>query len=188
VFAHKWLENLQQHSFAQLDERHYFREPVSLAVMEFMPWLTSVTYEKVEEFAKAQEWVDGLVTKALEKGSDEQKVAELERTRARELLEEEERKRKLAEEEKASRAKAIQLYIHTDVVPDSPVGPITLKGTSTVAEIEEEILQWLQENSEDPPPPEKLKFLWNGQTLDKANVLYDLGVENLSTITMELID
>ena len=75
-----------------------------------------------------------------------------------------------------------------------------------MAQVEEKIIQWMQENMEEPPAKERLKcahpalacyallspwrwlrrFLWNGKLLDRASILYELGIETLSTIEMEL--
>jgi len=188
VFANQWLVNLQQNAFSDLDEHSYFRDPTELAVAEFMPWLQSYSTDKVEEAAEARVWLDGMLEKTFEKGQDEVTAAIDERARQQAAAEEAERKRLAEEAEAVRRGRSVEIYIHTDVVPESPVGPINLKASSTVGKVEEEIINWLQENADDPPPPEQLRFLWNGQTLDKANILYDLGVETLSTITMELIE
>lgn len=188
VFANRWLVNLQQNAFADLDEHSYFRDPTDLAVAQFMPWLQSYSTDKIEELQEAQGWLDGMLGKTFEKGQDEVKAAHEERARQQAEREEEERQQLAREAEEARKKRVIEIYIHTDVVPNSPVGPIKLKASSTVEQVEEEIISWLQENADDPPAEDKLRFLWNGQTLDKSNILYDLGVETLSTITMELID
>lgn len=95
-------------------------------------------------------------------------------------------------------------------VRNPQVGPIKLIASATVAQVEDKIIAWMQENMEQPPARERLKFLWNGSLLNKqrcgpccqcefavcaahpmslrgvVSVLYELGIESLSTIEMQL--
>lgn len=50
---------------------------------------------------------------------------------------------RLIAEEQARRRRRIALYIHSDVVEKSPVGPIHFTGESTIAEIESKVYQWV---------------------------------------------
>lgn len=188
VFAARWLEGIQEKCMDELDAGNFFASPVALAVREFMPWLEEAVHKKSGEMNAARDCVDGLINGAIETGRQQQLQLLQEKEKERERLEEEARKQAEAEAEAAKRMRVVSLYIHTEVVPNSPVGPISIRGDSTVAQVEEKISEWLRENSDEPPDLARLKFLWNGQTLDKTNILYDVGVENLSTITMVLAD
>lgn len=182
VFAERWLQNLPQTTFSDLDQNGHFRSRQSLSVHEFMPWLVEYTTQKTEEAGQAQSFIDGLLQKSIDAAEAEKVVAE--EKRAEEAAAQ--AKREAEEAERVARNREVQLYIHTDLVPESPVGPLKLRMSSTVQQVEEEILKWLAENSESSPEASRLRFLWNGEELAKESVLYDVGVENLSTITMEL--
>ncbi len=53
---------------------------------------------------------------------------------------------RLIAEEQARRRRRIALYIHSDVVEKSPVGPIQFTGESSVAEVEQKVYQWVSGN------------------------------------------
>jgi hypothetical protein len=187
LFSARYMRDAQRDALAELDEDRYFTDPITLAVREFMPWLTSMVCYKTEKLGAAREAVDGLLHSVLSKNERLNQEAERVRDERRAKEAEEARKREEEAAEQARRSRTVQLYIHTDVVPESPVGPISLRADSTVKDVEGKIVEWLEENADEQPEAGKLRFLWNGQTLDASNVLYDIGIESLSTITMEVI-
>lgn len=185
IFADRYMGPITEVTLGEMDREGYFADPIVLAVRNFMPWLASLTHQRTVEEGKAREAVEELFNGVVRKGRDNQKKAFKARMEKQEKAMEEARKLAAEAEEKAKRNKEVQLYIHTDIIPESPVGPITLKASSTVQQVEDAILKWLQENAEDPPPREKLAFKWaGGDQQDKDKEIYDL---DLSTITMELI-
>lgn len=185
IFADRYMGPITETTMGELDREGYFADPIVLSVRSFMPWLASLTHQRTQEAGSAREAVEELFQGVVRRGKDNQRAAFKARQEKQQKAMEEARKAAAEAEEKAKRNKEVQLYIHTDIIPESPVGPIILKASSTVQQVEDAIVNWLQSNSEDAPPRESLAFKWAGVVQkDKSLVIYDL---DLSTITMEKI-
>lgn len=184
--AQKYLEELQNQRFDGLYHQHYFFDPLRREVEQFLPWLYTKVGDHLSQTRNARNLIADITTHAISKL--EGQASEQHATRRAE----EKRKHQIEttlnayHKEMRKLQTKIQLYIHTNVIDNSPVGPIELTGQSTVGDIENKVLDWLHENVDDPPDASRISFTWNGTVLNNASVLYNLGVENLATIQMEV--
>jgi len=179
---------LQHALIDRLEAEGYITDPARKGAEGFMPWLQKQVEQHLSSAQNSQKVVDELIHGALHKANGEREAADDARRRQQEEEAKRSAARKAAEEEQARRKRKVELFIHTNIVPQSPVGPIQLSANSTVQQVEDKIVEWMNEHMDEPPAREKLKFLWNGAALEPSSVLYDVGIDNLSKIEMLLED
>lgn len=185
LFSKKFLRTLDGGVYDHLSEANFFYDPLRVDVEAFLPWLVDQAKAKLDDIAAARQTVDDMLKRSVDKLEQDKLNAEKERAAVERKAREAEMLRRQQEREKAKRRMIIQLYIHSSLM-DEPVGPIRLSGESTVRDVEVKVFKWLEEHMDEPPEQDKLKFLWNGNKMDDSAILYELGVENLSTIQMSL--
>lgn len=184
--AQAYLKQLENRVIDNLTGRGLFVDPTVMEVQAFFPWLLDNVTKNFAQLDASAQAVDDLVRSAIERVQLLSKEAERRRQEEAARLAAEAEAKRLADEEQRRRTRKLQLFIHTTLVANSPVGPINITANSTVAQVEEKIIEWLQENVDDPPEPSRLKFLWNGQLLNRESILYDIGVDNAATIQMQV--
>jgi len=167
------------------DKWGLFSDPSRVeAETDFLPWLYEQVAEQIKYYRNARLLVDELLVTAhskLETQKQEHIIALAERA-AREAKERAEQEK--AEAELARRTRKVKLMIHTNVVEDSPVGPIVLRADSTAADVEKKVIQWMESHMNEPPETQYIRFLWGGQDVDRTLPLHELGLECLSSIQM----
>lgn len=187
VFSARYLENLQETVFTELQNSNYFYDQIRLNAERFLPYAKNKLEENLENVGNAMSATDSLIKRVITNiHDDKRKVME---ARAKEAAAkkaaEEEAAKKLKEAEE--KAKVLQLFIHADVVSE-PIGPIELTGGSTVLDIKMRIHEWMKENMEAAPSMNSVSFLYNGTPLSDKSILYELGMQALSTIQMIVED
>lgn len=196
-FSRAYLADLSRHAINDLRTAGFFNQHDSVAHQlesTYLPGIATAVDLELTKTAASRSLVSEMLAEGLEARSTEKAAVLAERARVAAARAAEEAAAREAAEELARRQRTIQLFIHTTAVPPeaSPVGPITLTGESTVADIESKVYRWMEDHLPDAgaevPPREYLKFLWNGGELDKASstAVYDLGLTALATLTMEL--
>lgn len=183
VFAAKYLANLQEMVFTELEEANYLSNPTRMNAEEFMPWLTASVEKNVEGVKGGESWMEMVLSKTLRVIQEEQEKVKLARKEAAAaaLAAAEEAERKRLED--IQRMSQMELYIHSETI-DKPVGPIALTGNSTIGSLREKISEWMSENMDEPPAPEAVSFMYDGKIVEDSSVLFDLGLQNLGTIQM----
>eukprot|EP00823_Brevimastigomonas_motovehiculus_P003011 TRINITY_DN180_c0_g1_i1.p1 TRINITY_DN180_c0_g1~~TRINITY_DN180_c0_g1_i1.p1 ORF type:complete len:488 (-),score=164.78 TRINITY_DN180_c0_g1_i1:244-1707(-) len=185
-FAHTYLSSLQQESFTQLKKSGFFFDPIHYQSETYLPSVYKETRSNLVHATQAKSMIDSLLKKSIETISSVRVSTENERKRAEEKALQEEKERKKKEEELKKRKMIISLYLHSEAVSKEPVGPIRLSAESTVSDVENHVLAWMQEHITNPPERSQLRFLWTGKELDPTKTLYDLGIESLSTLQMRV--
>jgi hypothetical protein len=198
-FSRRYLSGLTTHVMADLTQAGLFLLQDSLAHQIEAAYVPGVARAVDLELAKtsgARALVTEMITSSLTTAISEKKALEAQRAEEERIRKAKEKADREAAEELARRRAKIQLFIHSSAVPSSasPVGPINLTGESKVDEIERKVWRWMEEvlgeeMGLDVPARERLRFLWNGAELSTSSdqAVYDLGISNLATLTMELL-
>jgi len=177
---------LRQNVLEKLEKRDFFADQIRQRVLDFIPNIMNQTNQNIQQISTAQSLVLDLMSSSLASVEQGKQQAEAKRKLELERRKLEDLERKKHEDELKRRRMIIQLYLHSEAVSESPVGPIDLSGESTVKQVEDKVMKWMEQNLEKHPTREQLKFTWNGKQLDQYTTLYDLGIENLSTIQMKV--
>lgn len=204
-FSRHYLSTLTSSSLLDLRNGGFFRakDAPEIAAIEsqFLPEVMNGATGILAHTREARMVTDQLLSDILVNESS----AQVARRNAEDQRRAEEESRILEEKRLAelqeSYKRTIQLFIHSDAIPASsnPVGPISFTGLSTIYDIQEKVYSWMEEHlgeggdagdSEGVPPRDELRFLWNGQELNKndhTTKVHEIGIQNLATLTMERI-
>lgn len=187
IFSARYLENLQETVFTELENCNYFYDQTRVNSDRFLPHLLNKLEHNLEKVADATQETDSLIKRVIDKLNDDKKILREAKAAAAAAKQAQIEKAAREAKEAEEKAKILQLYIHAEVV-NEPIGPIELTAGSTVLDVKTKIHEWMQENMDAPPSLNSVSFMYEGNALTDESVLYNLGVQALGTIQMIVED
>jgi len=182
-FSRRYMGQLQSSVLERLELEGFFPKDALAREVEgsVLPGLVADAQTHVVGLTSTRSTVQSILSLAVQQLS-KQVAASIQRRDQQEAERlAREKAEKLAKEEAARRARPIELFIHTALVPEhaNPVGPIRLTGNSTLRQIEERVLKWMENYYEENQPRDEntgealemprreyMHFAWNGVRLD----------------------
>ena len=157
-----------------------FRDPVQVNVEEkFMPWILDMVSSKMGQVANSRRLVDSALQRALDQRQEMEQEAELERQAAAEAA----AAPRLAMEE-AQRKGTIRIFVDGIDGVDQ-VGPIPVKATDTIEEVEAKIQEFIRGQIGDsftPPEGGVLKLAFEGSPLANDATILDANVADMAHV------
>lgn len=174
VFANRYVKGLQDSVFDSLARCNFFYDPMEMNAEQTVPWLKDKIKEKTEETTEQKRWIDDLLMAAMAKIKAESDQAVEERRVRYEQEAKEAAERAAREAEEARRSQVLRLTLMAPFLEDNPV-KIRMRADSTVLQVQQKVVEWLQENMPDSVPRvDRLRFLLAGEPLDTDSVLCDV--------------